>query len=306
MSRWEQGPLTEIDYSITDEELSDLKTEGVTGVIVDWPEDAYAAASDSPATAGFDDLLRRVEAAGLNAIVDLKPATSSAWFARSEGREAAYADYYVWRAGGSFNASGVAEPPNNWLSRRNASAWKYSDARKEFYLSPDDAPLLNFRNPRVVGEFSSTLSRLATHCKGVRLTGAPRLLVDDSFGDESIDTSRVGFTHLEYGFYAHARTEYLAELGPLLGDWRRQVKQATDNGPFMLSEELRTLEPFKVNNSLVIDLPLQSRPLGKPVVSASSLNADLAESFGFLEGKYWPLWKVRTPSHLASISVFHN
>lgn len=148
----------------------------------------------------------------------------------------------------------------------------------------------------MIDEFSTVLNNfLSAGVKGVRLRGSPSLLVNENFQNESIDTSTHGFMHLDYGFYTHTQTEYLDELGPVLKKWRDIVKEKSDNGPFMLAEELKTLEPFKVNSSLIIDLPQRSHVFAPyKQLSASQLRSDLNGVFAFLENKYWALWKVCT------------
>lgn len=132
---------------------------------------------------------------------------------------------------------------------------------------------------------------LEAGAKGIRLTGAPYLLIDGELKDDGI-SGLPGFGLTDYGFYTHTNTEYLSGLGPLLKQWRDIVKSKT-NGPFMLSENLRNLDVFKVNNSLMIDLPFRPRIFGpnKQLVAAQ-INADLNAAFLFLENKYWPLWQV--------------
>lgn len=83
--------------------------------------------------------------------------------------------------------------------------------------------------------------------KGVRLIGIPKLLVDESFADEVIDTTqtRSDVTHESYAFYKHSKTENLEELGPLVKAWRQVVKGKTENGPLFLRENLEKLSPYR-------------------------------------------------------------
>ncbi|KAF5297103.1 hypothetical protein FQA39_LY02683 [Lamprigera yunnana] len=288
---WEQGPLTEVEPDTTLEELMQLKRNGVQGVIVNWSEDAYTSVNVSKK---FLTFLERATSAEINLIVDLKVATSSKWFTKAEDNEdnGEYLDYYIWASPKATDEKGSHTEPNNWKSKQNSSSWKYSEKLQKFYLSPEDDPQLNFSNPKVVNEFSNILyDFIHSGAKGIRLTGAPYLLVDDSLKDERI-SHFFGFGLTDYGFYTHTNTEYLPGLGILLKQWRNIVKNNTDGGPFMLSESLKDLDVFKVNNTLMIDLPLQARVFSSnKQLTAQQINNDINNVFLFLENKYWPLWQ---------------
>ncbi|KAF5308625.1 hypothetical protein FQR65_LT18022 [Abscondita terminalis] len=298
---WEQGPLTELDADSTLDELKQLKQNGLQGVIVSWPEDVFTSLDVSPK---FLTFLERAKNSEMNVIVDLKIGSSSKWFSEAENEDddGKYVDYYIWAPPKGSEENGTVTPPNNWKSRQNLSSWKFSTKRKQFYLSPDETPQLNFSNPKLIDEFSKVLHRfLDAGAKGIRLTGAPYLLVDKNFKDERI-TNIVGFGLTDYGFYKHIYTEYLPELGIVLKPWHDIVKNKTEGGPFMLSENLKTLDVFKVNNSLIIDLPLQSRVFSSnKQLTAEQIDADVNSTFLFLENKYWPLWQHTTSAEASDI-----
>ncbi|KAB0790684.1 hypothetical protein PPYR_03799 [Photinus pyralis] len=287
---WEEGPLTEVDADVTEDELKQLKDSGIQGVIVTWPDDVYIPINISHK---FISFLKRSNETKINVIVDLKPGTSSKWFSKAEDKEndGEFTDYYIW-AQPKKSTSGEDMAPNNWKSRQNTSSWKFSQKLGKYYLSPDDSPQLNFTNPKVVNEFSNVLhSFIEAGVKGIRLTGAPYLLVDPGFKDDGI-SQLIGFGLTDYGFYTHTNTEYLPDLGRLLNQWREIVKDKAEGGPFMLSESLKDLDAFKVNNSLVIDLPLQARVFSSnKQLLAPQINNDLNSVFLILENKYWPLWQ---------------
>ncbi|WP_225335520.1 glycoside hydrolase family 13 protein [Halomicrobium urmianum] len=83
------------------------------------------------------------------------------WFRRSREGEDPYDDYYYWAdgtppgegdAGDSADADGAAgQPPNNWESFFEASAWTYDEERGQYYLHLFDRkqPDLDWRNPEV-------------------------------------------------------------------------------------------------------------------------------------------------------------
>lgn len=182
------------------------------------------------------------------------------------------------------------------LRPNNKSAWIKSPTRNLYYYyttENDDTPQLNFRNTSVIEEFTKVLTNLLElGVKGVRLVGIPRLLVDESFADESIDTTKTssGLTHESYGFYKHSKTENLDELGPLVKVWRKILKNKTENGVLLLKENLEKLSPYKVNGSLVIDLPKQTEVF-EDVSNANELLVKLNATLEQLKGT-WPLWNV--------------
>lgn len=142
----------------------------------------------------------------------------------------------------------------------NKSAWVKSPTRNLYYYyttEEDDTPQLNFRNSSVVEEFTKVLTNLLElGVKGVRLVGIPRLLVDESLGDEVIDATKAssGLTDESYGFYKHSKTENLEELGPLVKPWRKLVKSGTGNGPFFLKENLEKLSPYRYSHKTACEV----------------------------------------------------
>lgn len=180
------------------------------------------------------------------------------------------------------------------LRPNNRSSWIKTDSLKYYYTTEeDDTPQLNFRNSSVVEEFTKVLtSILELGAKGFRLAGIPRLLVDETFANESIDMTKASdLTHESYGFYKHSRTENLEELGPLVKVWRKVVKAKTENGPLFLKENLETLTPYNVTGSLVVDLPRQTEVFDD-VSNADEFLVKLNATLEELKGT-WPLWEVR-------------
>lgn len=82
-------------------------------------------------------------------ILDLVPNHTSdehSWFKQSVNNATKYANYYIW-----VNETGNMQPPNNWVSVFNGSAWTYHKQRKQFYFHQflPSQPDLNYRNPDV-------------------------------------------------------------------------------------------------------------------------------------------------------------
>ena len=159
-------------------------------------------------------------------------------------------------------------------------------------MAPFGDPQLNFREKPVIEKFSKVISEfLVAGVSGIRLTGAPYLLVDEGLREEKHKYDSQ-YTIGQYGFYKHNYTMNLKELGPLLKTWHDMVKSFTSNGPFFLSEDLSTLEPYRVNNSLIIDLPRSSKVFARPISSGLQLKTDIDTAIDLVEN-YWPLWEVR-------------
>ncbi|GJQ78317.1 hypothetical protein Trydic_g22153 [Trypoxylus dichotomus] len=257
---WEEGPLTEVDTKITTDELKTLKSRGIKGVIADWTFDALKSLDESP---DFKNLLQKAKDADVELIVGVEPGTSSLYFNDSEAKDDAYVNYYIWKSNPKGNST---EPPNNWLTPSDTSAWIYSEIRKQFYYAPFES---------------------GAH--GIRLSKAPYLLVDPDFASESVGNvvnAAVG----QYNFYSHHKTKDQTDLGPLLKNWKEIVKNKTENGPFMLREDLSTLEPYKVNGSLIVDLPRHSQVFNEKLVSGIQIKKAVDSAYHTLEKK-WALWE---------------
>ncbi|KAL3288510.1 hypothetical protein HHI36_002951 [Cryptolaemus montrouzieri] len=270
---WEKGPLAEVKPDTDSLQLEKLKEIGVKGFIVEWPEDSYAEISD---THNVISLLKKSKEIDVPVIIDVEASMSNIWFEQSENKNG-FEDYYIWTASDRVNASGVPEPPNNWISRKNESSWKFSTIRKEFYYAPEGWPQLNFRNENVTQEFVKVLRKFAEKgAKGFRIRDAHILLVDPHFEDQLPDNSQEakekGYFLTDYGFYVHSKTENLLELGPLLNDWRKVVKNLTDNGPFMVKNVVNKVESYKVNG---FEWPLWT-------YKSASLPSDVLDSIIYL------------------------
>ena len=76
------------------------------------------------------------------------------WFQKSIKREEPYTDFFVWQDARGYAPDGKPLPPNNWLSKWDASgesAWTWNEKRQQFYMHSFDytMPNLNINNPEV-------------------------------------------------------------------------------------------------------------------------------------------------------------
>ena len=97
----------------------------------------------------FDELLTKAHEHGLKIMLDLVVNHTSdehKWFIESRSsKENPYRDYYIWEKGKNGN------PPNNWDSNFNGSAWEYDENTDMYYLHlfSKKQPDLNWRNKQV-------------------------------------------------------------------------------------------------------------------------------------------------------------
>ncbi|XP_044747101.1 neutral and basic amino acid transport protein rBAT isoform X2 [Coccinella septempunctata] len=293
---WEEGPLAEIKADISPDNLKELKDSGIKALIVEWSDDIYDKINDSHRVIS---LMEKGKELDLPIILDFEASMSNIWFENSEnGGE--YSDYYIWKESDKVNASGAPIPPNNWISRRNESSWKFSAIRKEFYYAPEGWPQLNFRNDNVTEEFASVLKKFSDKgARGFRIRDAHLLLVDPQFKDQEPDKSNEvtekGYFLNDYGFYVHSKTENLLELGPLLKKWRKVAKNVTNNGPFMVKNIGEKVEAYKVNGVFVVDLPAHVNIFHKAVFEPEKIVHTLEYIFKTLQFQ-WPLWAHKSNS----------
>lgn len=284
MFRWEQGPLTEVQVDLSEEKLTEIKLAGIQGVIVDYDStDAYnILKNDSDKFALF---MEKANKSDINVIVSLNPVTSRYYFEDFEKKYDNVSDYYIWH---TKNAKG--EVPTNWRRPDNTSAWTYSDARQEYYLSLNGEPQLNYRSKDILEKSVEVLKAfLKLGVKGVQLKDASFLLIGKMIDEPLMPDVKTSME--DFNFYAHTQTKNNEDLAPLLKTWRDVVKNETKDGPFFISDEIDNLQPFVFNNSLTIDLPKHSHVFSSgKTVNASLLKHNLNSTFTTL-GDNWPIWE---------------
>lgn len=128
-----KSPLADYGYDISDYRTIDPRY----GTLGDW-----------------DNLLKGVHDRGMKLMMDLVVNHTSdehAWFQESlKGKDDAKRDYYIWRPP-KLAEDGSRQPPNNWRSVFQGSAWEYDKQSDEYYLHLYVAkqPDLNWDNPTV-------------------------------------------------------------------------------------------------------------------------------------------------------------
>jgi alpha-glucosidase len=104
--------------------------------------------------ADFDRLVREAHRLGIRVVMDLVMNHTSdqhPWFRSSRLREAAHADWYIWRDPARVDDAGRPQPPNNWVSWFGGPAWTFDGVRGQYYHHTFLAtqPELDWRAPAV-------------------------------------------------------------------------------------------------------------------------------------------------------------
>jgi len=112
--------------------------------------------------ADWERLLEELHDRDIRLIMDLVVNHTSSeheWFQRSRREEGEYTDYYHWRDGrpadeADYHTDDGPEgevAPNNWESIFGGPAWRYDEAREQWYLHlfDESQPDLNWENPDV-------------------------------------------------------------------------------------------------------------------------------------------------------------
>lgn len=194
----------------------------------------------------FEDLVAGLKERSMRLVVDFVPNHSSndhKWFQCSEralidpkncGR---YKDYYVWSNSTRFQNS----RPNNWISLfGGATAWRWSDVRKEFYFHQflPEQPDLNLRNPLVREEFKE-IARfwLRKGVNGLRVDAVLHFLEDVELRDEPLNPKWQ--PHWDpYDRLLHKYTRSMSESATVVKDWYQVANEAEfkDLKPVIITE----------------------------------------------------------------------
>ncbi|KAK9242446.1 alpha-glucosidase [Lipomyces tetrasporus] len=137
-------------------------------------------------------------------------------------RDNEYRDWYIWRPP-RYDAQGNRQPPNNWISHFQRSAWQFDEHTGEYYLHlyAIEQPDLNWEHPPV---------RKAVHdivrfwvnkgCDGFRMDVINFISKDQTFPDAEVTDERRGW---QWGdkFYANGPRlhEYLQDIGKILKEY---------------------------------------------------------------------------------------
>ncbi|KAH7326523.1 family 13 glycoside hydrolase [Stachybotrys elegans] len=168
------------------------------------------------------DILRdELHARGMKLVLDLVVNHTSdqhEWFRESrKSKDNPYRDWYIWRPP-RYDADGNRQPPNNWDSHFQGSAWEYDETTDEYYLHLfcKEQPDLNWENPLVRKSVHEIMRFwLDRGADGFRMDVINFISKDQSFPDSKL-TALKGPEFYACGPRLH---EYLKELGSILREY---------------------------------------------------------------------------------------
>ncbi|KAK1636490.1 alpha amylase [Colletotrichum phormii] len=171
--------------------------------------------------ADVDTLKDKLHERGMKLVLDLVVNHTSdqhEWFKKSRSsKDSPYRDWYIWRKP-KYDAQGNRQPPNNWASHFQGSAWEYDEATDEYYLRlfAREQPDLNWENPKVRDAVHDIMRFwLDKGADGFRLDVINFVSKPQDFPDSKQDVLP-GSELYSAGPRLH---EYLKELGAILHEY---------------------------------------------------------------------------------------
>lgn len=116
--------------------------------------DYYSIADEYGTVADVEKLIKGCHDRGMKLLMDLvvnHTSDQNEWFKKSRSsKDSEFRDWYVWRPP-RFDENGNRQPPNNWVSHFQGSAWEFDEPTGEYYLHlyATEQPDLNWENPAV-------------------------------------------------------------------------------------------------------------------------------------------------------------
>uniref|UniRef100_A0A6V7LS29 alpha-glucosidase n=1 Tax=Bracon brevicornis TaxID=1563983 RepID=A0A6V7LS29_9HYME len=192
----------------------------------------------------FSKLVTKAKSLGLKVLLDFVPNHSSdkhPWFLKSIQRVKPYDEYYIWKDPKIVN--GTRQPPNNWLSAFQGSAWEWNEQRKQYYLHQfaTGQPDLNYRNPALNEEMKEALRFwLRRGVEGFRIDTIPSLVEDDRFLDEP-KIPNTGLPDTDPNTLSHIYTYNQHETYEVLKTWRDVLDEFNGTKKIILTEAYTNL-----------------------------------------------------------------
>ncbi|XP_074114431.1 alpha-glucosidase-like [Cotesia typhae] len=193
--------------------------------------------------ADFTRLVARAKALKLKVILDFVPNHSSdkhPWFLKSVQKVKPYDEYYIWRDAKMVN--GTRQPPNNWLSEFQGSAWEWSNQRKQYYYHQFTVgqPDLNYRSSALQEEMKNVFRFwLNLGVDGFRVDAINFLVEDSRFLDEP-KIPKTGLADTDPRTLRHIYTSDQNEIYQLVSSWRQLIDSYNGTRKLLLTEAYTT------------------------------------------------------------------
>jgi alpha-glucosidase len=218
----------------------------------------------------LDELIAKAHQNGIKIILDLVLNHSSnqhPWFVESRSyKTSPKRDYYIWKSpkeGTITKENPRGEPPNNWLSVFNGSAWTYDEQTEEYYFHSflPEQPDFNWRNPELEKELLGIISYwLEKGVDGFRLDALNSYLEDNCLRDnplnnEDLDPHSFVSQSPVYTTNQKGIHELLQKFRKLTDDWTAKTgKQIMLLGEIGAQTDAKNTAPYYGENNDELNL----------------------------------------------------
>ncbi|KAB8236999.1 hypothetical protein ETB97_006272 [Aspergillus alliaceus] len=188
--------------------------------------DYYNIADEYGTVADVENLIKGCHERGMKLLMDLVVNHTSdqhEWFKQSRSsKDNEYRNWYIWKPA-KYDEQGNRQPPNNWVSHFQGSAWEWDEHTGEYYLHlyATEQPDLNWEHPPVRKAVHDIMRFwLGKGANGFRMDVINFISKDQRFPDAPIKDPR---TPWQWGdkYYANGPRlhEYLQDLGKILKEY---------------------------------------------------------------------------------------
>ncbi|XP_011301865.1 maltase 1-like [Fopius arisanus] len=257
----------------------------------------------------FERLTAKAKSLRLKVVLDFVPNHSSdkhPWFRKSIQRIKPYDEYYVWSDGKLVN--GTRQPPNNWMSGFQGSAWEWNVERGQYYLHQFaiGQPDLNYRSAALMKEMADVLTFwIDRGVDGFRIDAVALLFEDAQLRDEPV-IPNTGLPPTDSGNLEHIYTRDLPEVYGVLKSWRQSVDNLGGGKKILLTEAYTTI-PLTMKYYEAGGLPMNFMFISN--LTGSSKNTDFKKSIDLWlnnmpHGDYVANWVVGNHDNHRAASRF--
>ncbi|XP_022131221.2 maltase A1 [Pieris rapae] len=191
--------------------------------------DFYNIQDEYGTMADFEELIEKAHALDIKVLLDYVPnhaSNESLYFVRSEARDPAYENYFIWADPVIINNTRTV--PSNWISQFGGSVWEWSEARQQYYLHQfaKEQVDFNFREPAVREEMLNIMKFwFEKGVDGFRLDALPHLFEADpnNYGGIYPDEPLSGNMYLRPDQAGYTTQEFVRdqiELYDVVYEWR--------------------------------------------------------------------------------------